>query len=71
VDFSASGLNAPSTFEGADHARYRPVSAGQYADALAFLPFHDLDGSVRDDIAAYKASPLVRHDVPVRASFTT
>jgi carbonic anhydrase len=39
---------------------------GADADALAFLPFHDLDGSVRDDIAAYKASPLVRHDVPVR-----
>ena len=36
------------------------------ADAVAFLPFKDLDQSVRDDIAAYRASPLVRHDVPVR-----
>ncbi len=36
------------------------------ADALAFLPFTDLDASVRDDLAAYRTSPLVRHDVPVR-----
>lgn len=36
------------------------------ADAVAFLPFSDLDASVRDDLAAYHASPLVRHDVPVR-----
>jgi len=36
------------------------------ADSVAFLPFSDLDTSVRDDIAAYHASPLVRHDVPVR-----
>jgi carbonic anhydrase len=36
------------------------------ADAVAFLPFADLDRSVRDDIAAYRASPLVRQDIPVR-----
>jgi len=30
------------------------------------LPFPELDASVRDDLAAYRASPLVRHDVPVR-----
>lgn len=36
------------------------------ADAVAFLPFSDLDASVRDDLVAYHASPLVRHDVPVR-----
>jgi carbonic anhydrase len=36
------------------------------ADAVAFLPFTDLDRSVRDDIAAYRASPLVRQDIPVR-----
>lgn len=39
---------------------------GVDADHVAFLPFKDLDASVRDDIAAYKASPLVRQDVPVR-----
>ena len=36
------------------------------ADHVAFLPFGDLDASVRDDLAAYHSSPLVRHDVPVR-----
>ncbi len=36
------------------------------ADAVAFLPFKDLDGSVRDDLAAYRASHLVRQDIPVR-----
>ena len=36
------------------------------ADALAFLPFTDLDRSVRDDIAVYRSSALVRQDVPVR-----
>jgi carbonic anhydrase len=36
------------------------------ADALAFLPFADLDQSVRDDLAQYAASALVRHDIPVR-----
>jgi carbonic anhydrase len=36
------------------------------ADAVAFLPFKDLDESIRDDIALYRASALVRQDVPVR-----
>jgi carbonic anhydrase len=36
------------------------------ADAVAFLPFKDLDASVRDDIAVYRASQLVRQDIPVR-----
>jgi len=36
------------------------------ADHIAFLPFHDLEKSVVDDIHLYQASPLVRHDVPVR-----
>ena len=36
------------------------------ADSVAFLPFKDLDASVRDDISAYRASKLVRQDVPVR-----
>lgn len=36
------------------------------ADAVAFLPFSDLDESVRADIRAYKTSQLVRQDVPVR-----
>lgn len=36
------------------------------ADHIAFLPFGDLDRSVRDDLALYRASPIVRQDVPVR-----
>jgi len=36
------------------------------ADGVSFLPFSDLDQSVRDDIALYRGSPLVRHDATVR-----
>jgi len=36
------------------------------ADGIAFLPFADLEQSVRDDLATYHASPLVRHDAEVR-----
>ena len=39
-----------------------------HADAthLAFLPFSDLDRSVREDVAFLRASPLIPDDVPVR-----
>lgn len=36
------------------------------ADHIAFLPFKDLDESVRDDLRGYRASSLVRQDIPVR-----
>jgi carbonic anhydrase len=39
---------------------------GVDADDVAFLPFHDLDQSVRDDLATYKRSTLVRQDVTLR-----
>lgn len=39
---------------------------GAIADDIAFLSFPDLDQSVRDDLAVYKASNLVRQDIPVR-----
>jgi len=39
---------------------------GVDADAVAFLAFSDLDQSVRDDLATYEQSPLVRHEIPVR-----
>ena len=39
---------------------------GVDADDVAFLPFSDVEESVRADLAAYERSPLVRHDVPVR-----
>jgi carbonic anhydrase len=38
---------------------------GVNADDVAFLPFPNLEQSVRDDIALYKQSPLTR-DLPVR-----
>lgn len=36
------------------------------ADSIAFLPFWDVDDSVRADLALYAASPIVRKDVTVR-----
>lgn len=36
------------------------------ADDIAFLSFGDLEQSVRDDIAIYRASKLVRQDIPVK-----
>jgi carbonic anhydrase len=36
------------------------------ADDVAFLPFKDVEESVRADLASYERSPLVRHDIPVR-----
>lgn len=39
---------------------------GVDADHVAFLPFSDLEQSVRDDLKIYADSPLVRHDIPVR-----
>lgn len=36
------------------------------ADHIAFLPFTDVDESVRADVALYRSSTLVRQDVPVR-----
>lgn len=39
---------------------------GADADDVAFLPFRDVDQSVRDDLRLYRRSPLVRQDVPLR-----
>lgn len=39
---------------------------GVDADHVAFLPFPELEQSVRDDLKVYEGSPLVRHDIPVR-----
>ena len=46
--------------------RQKLRSQGLDADHIAFLPFKDLEQSVRDDIAIYNHAPLVRHDIPVR-----
>jgi carbonic anhydrase len=39
---------------------------GVDADNVAFLPFSNVEESVRADLDAYDRSPLVRHDIPVR-----
>lgn len=39
---------------------------GADADHVAFLPFDDVDASVRADLDAYRSSKLVRQDVPLR-----
>ena len=40
--------------------------ARRAADAIDFQPFHDLDLSVRDDVASIRASPLIPRDIPIR-----
>jgi carbonic anhydrase len=39
--------------------------AGSLANGIDFLPFPDVEESVRNDVATIKASPLVRPDTPV------
>jgi carbonic anhydrase len=46
--------------------RRRFKEHGIDADDVAFLPFSNVDESVRADLAAYARSPLLRHDIPVR-----
>jgi carbonic anhydrase len=37
------------------------------ADEMAFLTFRSLEESLREDLEAYRAPPLLRQDIPVRA----
>ena len=39
---------------------------GADATHIAFLPFHDLDESVRADVAYLRSSPLIPKEIPVR-----
>ncbi len=57
---------AMTTFTDDDMRQRLRDEAGFVADHLAFLPFKDLEQSVRDDMAVYRASPLVRQDIPIR-----
>ena len=41
------------------------AEAGRIAAGMEFLPFSDVEESVRNDIAFIKASPLIRPDTPV------
>lgn len=38
---------------------------GADASAIDFLPFNDLEASVRDDVATIRSSPLIPNDIPV------
>ena len=38
---------------------------GSDASGIDFLPFSDLEQSVRDDLATVKGSPLIPNDIPV------
>jgi carbonic anhydrase len=40
-------------------------TAGAVANAIDFLPFPDLDQSVRDDVATIRSSPLIPRDIPI------
>ncbi len=42
------------------------TAAGKEADSIDFLPFPDLEQSVRDDIEFLRGSPLIPAEVPVR-----
>ncbi len=42
------------------------AQAGAEAASIDFLPFADVEQSVRDDVAELRASPLIPRQVPVR-----
>lgn len=46
--------------------RVRLRARGVIADHMAFLPFRDVEQAVRDDLELYRASALVRQDIPIR-----
>jgi len=53
------------TFSNADlHGKLRQ-ELGANADHIDFLPFKDLEQSVRDDVAIIKASPLIPDNIEV------
>ena len=54
------------TFTNADiHEKVRSELAAD-ADHIAFLPFKDLEQSVRDDIAFLRTSPLIPNSITIR-----
>lgn len=57
---------AMMTFSDDDMRQRLRDEAGYIADHLAFLPFRDVEQSVRDDLEVYRSSPLVRQDVVLR-----
>lgn len=53
------------TFSNEDLRRQLREDLGADASKIDFLPFSDLDGSVRTDVATLRASPLIPKDIPV------
>jgi len=53
------------TFSNGDLQGKLAAETGQDASGIDFLPFGDLEQSVRDDVAAIKASPFIDDDIPV------
>jgi carbonic anhydrase len=54
------------TFKNEDVYAKVEESLGADASHIDFMPFPDLDQSVRDDIQFLKDSPLIPNDVPIR-----
>jgi carbonic anhydrase len=42
------------------------TAAAEIADSIDFLPFEDLEQSVRDDVAIVRDSPLIPDSIPVK-----
>src|SRR2546425_4377691 len=53
------------TFSNEDLRTKVKQELGANADDIDFLPFKDLEQSVRDDVATIKASPLIPKDIEV------
>ena len=49
-----------------DGCRVDPGELGADAGGIEFLPFSDVELSVREDVAFLRASPLIPDDVPIR-----
>ncbi len=58
------------TFQNEDIRSRLGANLGEEAGAVAaeidFLPFGDVDQSVRDDVSAIRSSPLIPETIPVR-----
>ena len=53
------------TFSNDDLRGKLQAETGADASGIDFLPFPDLEQSVRDDVATIKASPFIDDDIPV------
>jgi carbonic anhydrase len=53
------------TFQNADLAAKIQADLGVNASDWDFLPFSDLEASVRDDVATLRNSPLIPRDIPI------